>query len=43
MISQTVRRWSIVHTWSCLICRLLLLMLAVTGLPRICHLEFDQL
>ncbi|PBP78121.1 PepSY-associated TM helix domain-containing protein [Pseudomonas syringae] len=43
MKSQTVRRWSIVHTWSSLICTLFLLMLAVTGLPLIFHHEIDHL
>lgn len=43
MKSQTVRRWSIVHTWSSLICTLFLLMLAVTGLPLIFHHEIDYL
>ncbi|QQQ50217.1 PepSY domain-containing protein [Pseudomonas syringae] len=43
MKSQTVRRWSIVHTWSSLICTLFLLMLAVTGLPLIFHHEIDHM
>ncbi|UPT36843.1 PepSY-associated TM helix domain-containing protein [Pseudomonas amygdali] len=43
MKSQTVRRWSIVHTWSSLICTLFLLMLAVTGLPLIFRHEIDHL
>ncbi|PPS48647.1 peptidase [Pseudomonas syringae] len=43
MKSQTARRWSIVHTWSSLICTLFLLMLAVTGLPLIFHHEIDHL
>lgn len=43
MKSQTVRRWSILHTWSSLICTLFLLMLAVTGLPLIFHHEIDHL
>jgi uncharacterized iron-regulated membrane protein len=43
MKSQTVRRWSIVHTWSSLICTSFLLMLAVTGLPLIFHHEIDHL
>ncbi|KTC59985.1 PepSY-associated TM helix domain-containing protein [Pseudomonas savastanoi] len=43
MKSQTVRRWSIVHTWSSLMCTLFLLMLAVTGLPLIFHHEIDHL
>jgi uncharacterized iron-regulated membrane protein len=43
MKSQTVRRWSVVHTWSSLICTLFLLMLAITGLPLIFHHEIDHL
>ncbi|MCF5711548.1 MULTISPECIES: PepSY-associated TM helix domain-containing protein [Pseudomonas syringae group] len=43
MKSQTVRRWSVVHTWSSLICTVFLLMLAVTGLPLIFHHEIDHL
>ncbi|RRV05005.1 PepSY domain-containing protein [Pseudomonas sp. v388] len=43
MKSQTVRRWSVVHTWSSLICTLFLLMLALTGLPLIFHHEIDHL
>ncbi|PBQ15827.1 peptidase [Pseudomonas congelans] len=43
MKSQTVRRWSIVHTWSSLICTLFLLMLAGTGLPLIFHHEIDHM
>jgi uncharacterized iron-regulated membrane protein len=43
MKSQTIRRWSFVHTWTGLICTLFLLMLAVTGLPLIFHHEIDHL
>src|SRR5690606_39731816 len=43
MKSQTVRRWSFIHTWTSLICTLFLLMLAVTGLPLIFHHEIDHL
>jgi uncharacterized iron-regulated membrane protein len=43
MKSQTIRRWSFVHTWTSLICTLFLLMLAVTGLPLIFHHEIDRL
>ena len=43
MKSQTIRRWSFVHTWTSLICTLFLLMLAVTGLPLIFHHEIDHL
>lgn len=43
MKSQTIRRWSFVHTWTSLICTLFLLILAVTGLPLIFHHEIDHL
>jgi len=43
MKSQTIRRWSVVHTWTSLICTLFLLLLAVTGLPLIFHHEIDHL
>jgi uncharacterized iron-regulated membrane protein len=43
MKSQTIRRWSFVHTWTSLICTLFLLMLAMTGLPLIFHHEIDHL
>jgi len=43
MKSQTIRRWSFVHTWTSLICTLFLLMLALTGLPLIFHHEIDHL
>ncbi|WP_248795285.1 PepSY-associated TM helix domain-containing protein [Pseudomonas sp. MWU13-2105] len=43
MKSQTIRRWSLVHTWTSLICTLFLLMLALTGLPLIFHHEIDHL
>ncbi|MGV8918953.1 MAG: PepSY-associated TM helix domain-containing protein [Pseudomonas sp.] len=43
MKSQTIRRWSFVHTWTSLICTLILLLLAVTGLPLIFHHEIDHL
>ncbi|NWA29253.1 PepSY domain-containing protein [Pseudomonas gingeri] len=43
MKSQTIRRWSFVHTWASLICTLFLLMLALTGLPLIFHHEIDHL
>ena len=43
MKSTTIRRWSLVHTWSSLICTVFLLMLALTGLPLIFHHEIDHL
>jgi uncharacterized iron-regulated membrane protein len=43
MKSQTVRRWSFIHTWSSLICTLFLLMLAITGLPLVFHHEIEDL
>ncbi|KFE54894.1 PepSY-associated TM helix domain-containing protein [Pseudomonas syringae] len=42
MKSQTVRRWSFIHTWTSLICTLFLLMLALTGLPLIFSHEIDH-
>jgi uncharacterized iron-regulated membrane protein len=43
MKAATIRRWSLVHTWTSLICTLFLLMLAVTGLPLIFHHELEHL
>ena len=43
MKSQTIRRWSFIHTWTSLICTLFLLMLAITGLPLVFHHEIDEL
>lgn len=43
MKSQTVRRWSFIHTWTSLICTLFLLMLALTGLPLVFSHEIDHL
>lgn len=43
MKATTIRRWSLVHTWTSLICTLFLLMLALTGLPLIFHHELEQL
>ncbi|WP_407314641.1 PepSY-associated TM helix domain-containing protein [Pseudomonas sp. nanlin1] len=43
MNSTTLRRWSLVHTWSSLICSAFLLLLAVTGLPLIFHHELENL
>ncbi|WP_419737373.1 PepSY-associated TM helix domain-containing protein [Pseudomonas sp. COR18] len=43
MKSQTIRRWSFIHTWTSLICTLFLLMLALTGLPLVFHHEIDHL
>ncbi|CAG8869962.1 hypothetical protein PS627_03755 [Pseudomonas fluorescens] len=43
MKSRTIRRWSVVHTWTSLICTLFLLLLALTGLPLIFHHELEHL
>ena len=43
MRSTTLRRWSLVHTWTSLICTLFLLLLALTGLPLIFHHEIEHL
>jgi len=43
MKSQTIRRWSVIHTWSSLVCTLFLLLLALTGLPLIFHHELEHL
>ncbi|MDH4565342.1 PepSY domain-containing protein [Pseudomonas sp. BN414] len=43
MKSSTIRRWSVIHTWTSLICTLFLLMLALTGLPLIFHHELEHL
>lgn len=43
MKSTTIRRWSIVHTWTSLICTAFLLLLALTGLPLIFHHEIEHL
>lgn len=42
MKSTTIRRWSVVHTWTSLICTLFLFLLALTGLPLIFHHEIDE-
>jgi uncharacterized iron-regulated membrane protein len=43
MKSQTIRRWSFIHTWTSLICTAFLLMLAITGLPLIFSHEIAHL
>lgn len=43
MHPRTIRRWSVIHTWSSLVCTLFLLMLALTGLPLIFHHELEHL
>ena len=43
MKSKTIRCWSLIHTWTSLICTLFLLLLALTGLPLIFHHEIDHL
>ncbi len=42
MKAGTVRAWSVVHTWTSLVCTVFLLMLCVTGLPLIFHHEIDD-
>ncbi|WP_018412024.1 PepSY-associated TM helix domain-containing protein [Methyloversatilis thermotolerans] len=37
------RLWSLIHTWSSLVCTLFLLLLCLTGLPLIFHAEIDHL
>lgn len=43
MKSKTIRCWSLIHTWTSLICTAFLLLLALTGLPLIFHHEIDHL
>ncbi len=43
MKAHTVRLWSIVHTWTSLICTVFMLLLCLTGLPLIFHHEIDEL
>ncbi|SNS89060.1 PepSY-associated TM helix domain-containing protein [Pseudomonas segetis] len=43
MRSNTIKRWSQIHTWTSLICTLFLLMLALTGLPLTFHHELEHL
>ena len=43
MKPATLRGWSVVHTWSSLICTLFMLMLCLTGLPLIFHDEIEAL
>ncbi|HSX72356.1 MAG TPA: PepSY domain-containing protein, partial [Pseudomonas sp.] len=43
MRSTTIRRWSVVHTWTSLVCTLFLFLLALTGLPLIFHHEIEHL
>jgi uncharacterized iron-regulated membrane protein len=43
MKSQTIRRWSFIHTWTSLICTVFLLLLAITGLPLVFHHEIEHL
>ena len=43
MKSKTIRCWSLIHTWTSLICTVFLLLLALTGLPLIFHHEIDHL
>jgi len=41
MRARTVRAWSLVHTWTSLVATTFLLVLCVTGLPLIFHVEID--
>jgi len=41
MTRRSLTAWSLVHTWSSLICTVFLLLLCVTGLPLIFHDEID--
>lgn len=43
MKAHTVRIWSVVHTWTSLICTVFMLLLCLTGLPLIFHHEIDEL
>jgi uncharacterized iron-regulated membrane protein len=42
MTPRRVRAWSVVHTWTSLVCTAFLLMLCVTGLPIIFHDEIES-
>src|SRR5262249_15796223 len=42
MKSDTLRRWSFVHTWSSLICTLFILVTCLTGLPLLFRDEIDD-
>lgn len=42
LTAKATRTWSVVHTWSSLVCTVFLLMLCVTGLPLIFHHEIDH-
>jgi uncharacterized iron-regulated membrane protein len=42
MSSKAIRLWSMIHTWTSLVCTAFLLMLCVTGLPLIFHHEIDD-
>jgi uncharacterized iron-regulated membrane protein len=43
MLASTLRKWSVVHKWTSLICTLFLLMLCITGLPLIFRHEIDAM
>lgn len=43
MLASTLRKWSIVHKWTSLICTVFLLMLCITGLPLIFRHEIDAM
>ena len=41
--ARTIKLWSVVHTWTSLICMVFMLMLCITGLPLIFHDEIEHL
>src|SRR5690242_941697 len=43
MNRRVLRRWSVVHKWTSIVCTAFLLMLCVTGLPLVFHEEIDDL
>ena len=43
MLARTVRKWTLVHRWTSLVCTAFLLILCITGLPLIFHHEIDAL
>lgn len=42
MDARDVRRWSLVHSWTSLLCTPFLLMLCLTGLPLVFHHELED-
>ena len=43
MKAPTLRAWSAVHRWTSLVCTVNLLLLCLTGLVLIFHLEIDRM